>query len=69
MSARSKITPAVPLGERAALGIREAAEYVGLGRSTVYKLLEEGRLTSRKIGSRRLVLRESCDKFLSDANA
>ncbi|MDE1567102.1 helix-turn-helix domain-containing protein [Aquabacter sediminis] len=69
MPARSQTTPAVPLGERAALGIREAAEYIGIGRTQIYALISEGRLASRKIGSRRLVLRESCDKLLAEATA
>lgn len=69
MSARSKITPAVPLSERAALTVRDAGSYVGLSRSRIYELISEGRLASRKIGSRRLVLRSSCDELLDSATA
>jgi len=33
----------------------EAARAAGLGRTTIYKLIAEGRLRSRKIGSRTVI--------------
>lgn len=69
MSATSTTTNSVPLSERAALTVRDAGSYLGLSRSKLYELIGEGKLASRKIGARRLVLRESLDKLLADANA
>lgn len=69
MSATSRPAHSVPLGERAALRITEACEYAGIGRTKLYQLLEAQKLRSAKIGARRLVLRESLDKLLSDTNA
>lgn len=69
MPATSTTAPTVPLNERAALRIREACQYAGIGRSRLYELLEEGKLRSAKIGARRLVFRESLDRLLSEAAA
>lgn len=67
MSASQPTT--VPFHQRAALSIKQTGDYIGVGRTGVYALIAEGKLASRKIGSRRVVLRESCDKLLSDATA
>lgn len=40
-------------------GIPEAAEFLSVGRSTVYELLKVGRLQSVNIGRRRLVRLDS----------
>lgn len=70
MVAHSKSTSnAIPLGERAALSVRDAGIYAGIGRTKIYELLAEGKLASRKIGDRRLVLRESIDRLLTQATA
>jgi excisionase family DNA binding protein len=41
-----------------------AAKAYGLSRTTLYKLLAEGRLKSVLIGRRRLILRDSLDALL-----
>jgi len=51
--------------ERRALSIIEAARACGLSRATLYRLLAEGKLTTVKIGSRRLVPIASIDALLS----
>lgn len=65
----SRSSSSVPFAERAALSVREASAYAGIGRTTLYDLIEKQVLRSVKVGSRRLVLRESLDKLLADANA
>lgn len=40
---------------RAALSIAEAAKSAGLGRSTIYEAISDGKLRSLKVGGRRLV--------------
>ncbi len=35
--------------------VREVTTLLGLGRTTIYKLLEEGRLTRVKVGARTLI--------------
>jgi excisionase family DNA binding protein len=41
--------------ERRALSIREAAQTCGLSRATIYRLIEQKKLMTLKIGARRLV--------------
>lgn len=43
------------LSERRLVSIREAGKMLGIGRSTVYRMMEDGRLATRKIGRRTLV--------------
>ncbi len=46
------------------LKVSAAATYCGLGRSTLYELLADGRVRSHKVGSARLIDRESLDQFI-----
>jgi excisionase family DNA binding protein len=50
--------------ERRALSIRETAHTCGLSRATLYRLLKDGKLTTIKIGARRLVPVGAIDAFL-----
>jgi excisionase family DNA binding protein len=49
----------------ATISVRHACELSGLGRTTVYKEISAGRIRSTKVGSRRLVIRQSLMEFLS----
>jgi excisionase family DNA binding protein len=49
----------------AAMGVREACRYIGLGKSTLYELLKAGRIEGVKCGSRRLIFKASLDAFLA----
>ena len=69
MAAISPSSPSIPLAERAALSIAQACAYSGIGRTKLYELIEKQVLRSVKVGDRRLVLRESIDKLLAQANA
>jgi len=44
-----------PQFERRALSIEEAARTCGLSRATLYRLIADGKLTTLKIGARRVV--------------
>lgn len=47
------------------LSVEQAARYVGVGRSEVFKMLREGRLKkSVRIGRRRLIPRSALDEFV-----
>lgn len=46
------------------LSVADAAEATGLSRSSIYKLIDNGELDSLKIGSRRLVITDSIDRFI-----
>lgn len=48
----------------AALTIDEAADYLRVCRSTLYKLFREGQLKPAKVGGRTLVRRVDADAFL-----
>lgn len=50
---------------RMTYSIEDAAEVLGVGRTTMYRLVAEGEVESIAIGSRRLIPRESIEDFLS----
>ena len=52
-------TTGVPFSERITCSIKEAAAATGLGRSTLYELMDEGRIEYAKVNSRRLVFVKS----------
>ena len=51
--------------ERRAVSIREAANSCGLSRATMYRLLKDGKLSTIKIGARRLVPVAAIDALLN----
>jgi excisionase family DNA binding protein len=53
--------------ERRTLSIREAAGTCGLSRATLYRLIADGKLTTVKIGARRLVPVSAIDALLTSA--
>jgi excisionase family DNA binding protein len=55
--------------ERRALSVVEAAQAVGISRATVYRLVQQRRLATVKIGSRRLVPVSAIDSLLEKAAA
>jgi excisionase family DNA binding protein len=61
------MTSTVPFAERLTCTITEACEAVGLGRTKLYELIDEGRLASITIGRRRLVVVRSLLKLLETA--
>ena len=54
--------------EARAFSVMEAAQYLGVSRSQVYRLLADGSLKSLKIGARRLVRRDALDALLESAS-
>jgi excisionase family DNA binding protein len=58
----SNITP----DERRALRINEAVAAYRIGRSTIYKLMAEGKLGTVKIGKRRLIPRDNMETLLRE---
>lgn len=48
---------------RLLVGIIDAAQILGLGRSKIYTLMDEGELQSIKYGKRRLITKASIDQF------
>ena len=51
--------------QRRALSVLEAARTCGISRATVYRLIADGKLTTLKIGSRRLVPIAAIDALLN----
>ncbi len=47
-----------------AFQINEAVSATGLGRSTIYDLIKEGKLCAVKAAGRRLILREDLEAYL-----
>lgn len=49
-----------------AVTIAEAVALSGIGRSSLYKLFSNGKLTPRKSGKRTLILLADLEKFVAD---
>ena len=54
----------IPIAERLALRIQDAAGYLGIGRTSLYALIRDGKIQTTKVAGRHLVLRESLDRLL-----
>lgn len=52
--------------QKAALSVPEACHIAGIKNDRLYAEINSGRLPSVKIGKRRLIRRESLDKWLKD---
>ncbi len=50
-----------------AISIADAVKVLGLGRTSIYKLINEGRLETATIGRRRLIKTASIQRLLEDA--
>ena len=50
--------------QRASFRVEEAAQYLGIGRASLYRLLDSGDLQSFHIGRRRLVLKSELYRFI-----
>jgi predicted DNA-binding transcriptional regulator AlpA len=51
--------------QKIAVTLREATELSGIGRSSLYKLFNQGKLTPRKAGRRTLILVEELQALVS----
>ncbi len=49
---------------RIAVTIADATKIAGLGRSTLYKLIDGGKIIPRKAGRRTLILVDDLDRYL-----
>ncbi|MFD9608766.1 helix-turn-helix domain-containing protein [Streptomyces sp. NPDC059083] len=58
-------TAANPAPARALFTVKGAAEYLSLGRSTVYELMAAGKLPYTKVGRIRRIRRAELDKFVA----
>jgi excisionase family DNA binding protein len=52
--------------ERLALSVKDAARLLGLGRSTIYRLIGEGELQTIKLGNRTLIKMASLRSLIDD---
>jgi excisionase family DNA binding protein len=52
-----------------ALSLKEAKARLGIGLTTLYKLMAMGKITAKKVGARTLIPAESIDAFLADSPA
>jgi excisionase family DNA binding protein len=58
----------IQTSERRVLSIQEAARACGLSRATMYRLIAVGKLTTLKIGARRLVPVGAIDALLREGS-
>ena len=61
----NKITTAP--AERRALRVNDAAFIYGVSRSSIYKLMSEGKLVTVKLAGRRLIPRDNLEALLREA--
>ena len=59
----------IQVPERRALSVQEAARALGISRASLYRLVQQKRLATVKIGSRRLVPVSALDNLLEKALA
>jgi excisionase family DNA binding protein len=59
----------LPLEERFGVTVNVAAEWVGISKSTVYELLQNGELEGKIIGGRRIVLVPSLLRLCGQARS
>jgi len=52
------------MSNKLAVTIPEAIRITGLGRTTIYRLFDEGKLTKRKAGKRTLILMQELEDFI-----
>ena len=52
-----------------ALRIEAACHTIGIGRTSLYKLIGEGKIKTVKLAGRVLILRTEIDRLLADAQA
>ena len=50
-----------------ALGVKDAAAFIGLSRSRLYELISDGSIVARKLGSRTVVPVENLKSFVANA--
>lgn len=54
-----------PMQQPLAVSVREACRLIGVGNTTLWALIKEGRLKTTRIGRRRLVLFASLEALIS----
>lgn len=47
-----------------AMSVRDAAKHAGVGRNTIYNLMNAGDLPSSKLLNRRIILRQDLEKMI-----
>lgn len=57
-------TPPAPLSEALAYSPKDAARVTGLGLTTIYRLVNDGRLDRRKVGTRSLITAASLRRLV-----
>jgi excisionase family DNA binding protein len=58
-----------PAPARLAVSVEEAADMIGVGRSTMFALLESGEVRSVKVGTRRLVPVRALEEFVGQSGS
>jgi excisionase family DNA binding protein len=55
----------IPFSDRRTLRMSEATQYSGLGKTRLYEFVRAGKIEAMTVGKRRLIFRESLDRFLT----
>jgi excisionase family DNA binding protein len=57
----------IPFDQRLTCSVPEACQVASLGRTKIYELIDEGKIETRKVGAKRLILVGSLKSFLQGA--
>ena len=55
------------MAEERLLTVKEALKYLKVGRTTLYKLIKEGKIKPVKIGKRTLIDKNDLDRFIEES--
>ena len=55
----------LPVHERAAFTVGDACRYTSISKTRLYRYMDDGELQFKKLGQRRLILRESLDRLIT----
>ncbi len=61
-------TATAPIVERQTLSVEEAAVYLGISRWLAYKMAQDGRMPTVRLGARWVVPRAALDRLLESAS-
>lgn len=63
-----KVDSLTPEVQSSVFTVEEASEYIGVGKTRMYELLQDGKIESKKNGSRYIITKQSLDKWLRDTD-
>lgn len=67
MVATMQQSPTTPLEIRPLMSVRDTSKFTGLSQATIWRMLNKGQITAKKLGHRTLVEGDSIRAFVDSA--